>query len=149
MNGKGKEIVMELADSFEGKKGLGILATADKEGKVYLAIYARPHVVDTDTVVFIMAGRKTHENLKVNPYAAYLFKEEGEGYRGLRLYLTKSREESDPEKIEAYRRRTVDYTALEGVEKELYLVYFRVNDVRPLVGSGAGDAESPGTIFIE
>ncbi|HPQ61132.1 MAG TPA: pyridoxamine 5'-phosphate oxidase family protein [Syntrophales bacterium] len=136
-------------DYFETKKGLGILATADKSGRVDLALYARPHVVDSETVVFVMTGRRTHENLKVNPYAAYLFKEEGKGYRGIRFYLTKIREETDPEKIEVYRRRTVHYPEPERAEKELYLVYFRVNEIRPLVGSGPEERETSGTVFFE
>ncbi len=131
---------------FETKKGLGILATADKSGRVDLALYARPHVVDSETVVFVMTGRRTHENLKVNPYAAYLFKEEGDGYQGVRFYLTKIREETDPEKIEAYRRRTLHYP---DVDKELYLVYFRVNEIRPLVGSGPEGREASGPVFFE
>ena len=141
---------MELADYFEGKKGLGIFATADKDGKVDLALYARPHGVDRDTVVFIMAaGHRTHENLRVNPYAAYLFKEEGAGYRGVRLYLTKISEKTDPDQIEAFRRGTVHYPDLEGDAKACYLVFFRVNEVRPLAGSETKGKEDPGTILVE
>ena len=33
---------MNLADYFEKVKGTGVLGTADSEGKVDLAIYARP-----------------------------------------------------------------------------------------------------------
>ncbi len=34
---------MSLTDYFETVEGTGILATADSEGNVDLAIYARPH----------------------------------------------------------------------------------------------------------
>lgn len=39
--------------------------------------------------------RFTHHNLQSNPHAAYLFVEEGHGYKGKRLYLTKIEEEEN------------------------------------------------------
>ena len=39
-------------------------------------MYARPYSIDGDTVTFIIAERPTRENLKSNPWAAYLFTEE-------------------------------------------------------------------------
>ena len=50
---------MNLGEYFEKKKGLGVLATADSEGKVDVAVYARPHMMDDETVAFIMADRLT------------------------------------------------------------------------------------------
>ena len=63
---------MNLDEYFESAKGRGVLATADKDGQVNLAMYARPYFMDDDTVTFIMAERLTHENLKSNPYAMRL-----------------------------------------------------------------------------
>jgi hypothetical protein len=95
-------------------------------------LYARPHVTDEDTVAFIMREHLTHENLQSNPHAAYLFVEEGAGYVGKRLYLTKLREETDPALIDSLRRRTVKTCKEEGSKE--YLVYFRIDKTRPLVG---------------
>jgi hypothetical protein len=63
---------MSLADYFENAKGYGFLATADGTGLVNVAVYARPHVVDEATVAFIMAERRTHENLQGNPGRLFL-----------------------------------------------------------------------------
>ena len=82
---------MNVGSFFEGKKGYGVLATADGQGKVDAAIYATPHVIDEHTVSFIMRDRLSHHNLQSNPHAAYLFIEEGGGYKGVRLFLTKLR----------------------------------------------------------
>jgi hypothetical protein len=68
---------MDLYEYFEGAKGLGVLATADDQGRVDVAVYASPHVMDDSTITFIMADRLTHHNLQSNAHAAYLFKEDG------------------------------------------------------------------------
>jgi hypothetical protein len=126
---------MNLADYFDKVKGTGVLGTADSEGKVDLAIYARPHVIDDQTVAFIMRDRRSHANVVANPRAAYLFVEQGERRKGLRLYLTQTAEEDDPKKVEAMRRR--GRRDEDPARTKAFLVYFRVDEVRPLVGSGA------------
>jgi hypothetical protein len=128
---------MKLSEYFEKAKGVGVLATADAEGKVNTAIYSRPHFLDPnddDTLAFIMADRLCHANVQANPHASYLFIEEHEGYVGKRLALTKVREETDQEKIQAIRRRKLPDQCDEG--KTRFLVYFRVDGVRPLLGAG-------------
>lgn len=124
---------MNLGDYFENTEGFGVLATADAEGRVDAAVYSRPHVIDEATVAFIMAERLTHRNLTVNPHAAYLFRESRPGYFGLRLYLTKLRDEQDSPAIEQLRRKK---HGLEHDEQHTrFLVYFRVDKVLPLTGS--------------
>lgn len=123
---------MNLKDYFEDTKGRGVLATADSEGKVDAAIYARPHVMNGDTAAFIMRDRLTHHNLQSNPHAAYLFMEAGEGYVGKRLFLTKIREEQDTELARTLRRRKYP----DDKKGPLFLVFFRVDKVLPLVGPG-------------
>ena len=125
---------MDLQDYFDKTKGIGVLATADKEGNVDLAIYAKPHVMDKETVAFIMADRLTHHNLQSNDHAAYLFKEEGPGYKGTRIFLTKLREEQDTELLYAIRSKRYASEKEEG--KPRFLVFFKVDKVLPLVGAG-------------
>jgi hypothetical protein len=137
----GRTQIMNYGDYFENTKGNGVLATADSEGKVNLALYARPHVVGEDTLAFIMRDRLTHANLQSNPYAAYLFHEGGaKGYKGLRLYLSKISEEKDTERLHSLRRKSYDET-----EKErgpLFLVFFKVDKVLPLIGAGSEVAKA-------
>jgi hypothetical protein len=127
---------MKLSEYFEKAKGRGVIATTDSDGKVGIAVYARPHFVYEKTVVFIMADRLMHKNLQYNPHAAYLFMESKEKYVGKRLYLTKIREGKDKELIKKIRRKEScpSYKAYEGEIK--YLVYFRIDKVLPLIGAG-------------
>jgi hypothetical protein len=122
---------MSLADYFENTKGLGVLATADNDGNVDAALYARPHFIDEENLAFIMSDRLSHKNLSSNSKCAYLFVEEGQGYKGKRLYLTKTGEETDQEKIESLRRKKFEYSDSSATK---YLVTFRIEKTRPLVG---------------
>ena len=122
---------MNLSEYFEQTKGRGVLATADAAGKVNAAIYARPYFMDGDTAVFIMAERLTHENLQSNPWATYLFIEEGEGYKGKRLYLKKVKEEQNDQLISEICRKC-DYSLYRIGTR--YVVHFTVEKVLPLIG---------------
>ena len=125
---------MELPDYFEEKTGIGVLATADAEGKVNAALYARPHFSAEGSAVFIMGDGLTHRNLQSNPHAAYIFIESGPGYQGKRLYLTREREEEDPDLIDGLRRRSRG-TCIESKHSAHYVGYFHVDRVLPLVGT--------------
>ena len=123
---------MDLEQYFEQNKGLGVLATANAEGEVDAAIYARPHVIDEKTVAFIMRDHLTYANIKSNPKACYLFRQDSTGYVGKRLYLTMTREETDIELIESLRRSSKAYSEHDDSKK--FLVYFNIDNIRPLVG---------------
>jgi hypothetical protein len=127
---------MKLSEYFENRKGVGVLATADGFGRVNAAIYARPYFLDPDdetAITLIMSDRKSHDNLRENPNALYMFIEEGEEYEGKRLSLTKIGEETDREKILSIRRRKS--LAEKDEDRTRFLVHFRIDGVRPLVGA--------------
>lgn len=123
---------MTLSEYFDTAKGYGVLATADRAGKVNAAVYARPHVMDEKTVAFIMAERLTHENLKSNPWATYVFMEAGGGWTGKRLYLNKLKEEQNEDLIQEICRKC-DYSRYDV--KKRFIVYFSVENILPLIGS--------------
>jgi hypothetical protein len=129
-------MTMPLKQYFESASGTGVLSTADGGGKVDSAIYSTPHVLDDGTVAFIMRERLTHENLQSNPFAAYLFLEEAPGHKGIRLFLKKIREDDNPELIAAMTRRNLK-PELDAQKGPKHLVYFTVEKVLPLIGSGA------------
>jgi len=122
----------ELKEYFEHTKGIGVMSSADKDGKVNVAIYARPHFLEDDSIAFIMSDRLTRHNLLSNPYAAYLFIEEGFEYKGKRLYLTKIREEENQDLIQSLSRRK--YRNKKTGAR--FLVVFQLDKVLPLIGAG-------------
>ena len=126
---------MKLSEYFEKTQGIGVLATTDASGQVNQAIYGRPHFLDDssdETCSFVMSNRLSHDNVKHNPSASYLFIEHGEGYVGKRLSLTVIGEETDPEKIQAVRHRNIPTIS---EEEGKYLVHFHIEGVRSLIGN--------------
>ncbi len=123
---------MSLAEYFENIKGLGVLATSDCEGNVDIAVYSRPYIIDEKTIALSMLEKLSYSNIQSNPKAAYMFVEQGEGYAGKRLHLTRTGEEKDEERIKQIRQqhsKAKDYD-----EKVRHLIYFTVDKIRPLVG---------------
>jgi hypothetical protein len=127
-----QEVLMELKDYFENNKGFGVLSTSDDKGNVNSAVYARPHVMEDDLLAFVMRDRQSYKNIRSNPHATYLFREDGPGYKGVRLYLTKARENKDPDLISSLSRRK--YPSDQDVIESSVLVYFKREKTRPLIG---------------
>ena len=132
---------MTLKDYFEENSGICILSSADRSGKVTTAVYSAPHVMNDGTVTFLMRERLTYRNILENPHAACMYIVHGGSYQGIRLFLTKVREDNDPESIARMTRRHL--SAEEDKAKgPKHLVIFKVDKVLPLIGHGATDIES-------
>lgn len=121
---------MNLTDYFVEKKGFGVISTSNGRGEVNSAVYAKPHVMGTNSIAFIMRDRLSRANLQSNSQANYMFIENDHGFRGVRLSLTMTGEEHDIEKIDALARRSYK----DDGEDKRSLVSFRVDKVLALLG---------------
>jgi hypothetical protein len=125
---------MDLSTYFETRKGIGVLATTDGNGKVNAALYARPRIKNKDKCLFIMSDKLTHKNIQENPYACYLFKE-NDSYQGTRLVLKKIDETQDKETISHYlQERDTDKKYSNDSGKTLFAVIFKIEKTIPLIG---------------
>ena len=124
---------MSLKEYFGSHTGTGVLSTADAQGRVNSALYSRPHIMEDGTAAFVMTSRRSYQNVQANPQAAYLFVEKGSNHLGKRFTLTKVKETEDADLIASLRTRQYP-PAEEAAMKPLHLVYFRIEDERPLVG---------------
>ena len=126
---------MKFKQYLESREGKSILSSAGADGMVTSAIYSKPHVFDDGTIAFVMRKRLTHENLKTNPYASYMFIEEGHGYKGIRLFLKKIKEDTDHALIDKMKRRHLTPEEDEAKSPK-FLIHFRVERILPLIGDG-------------
>lgn len=123
---------MNLAELFQ-KPGLGIFATAGADGSVNNAIYARPRVIDEKTLVWGMTDGRSYRNVSMNRHAAFLFKEDGPGFRGVRLGLERLKVEEEGEMLAAIKENTSEVVGPGAGRAVTHAVWFRVVEVRSLV----------------
>ena len=123
---------MKLIELFQ-QNGLGVMATASKDGTVNTAVYARPHVIDEQTMVWGMTEGRTYRNISDNPQASFLFKASGPGFRGVRLALELVKtEETGP--MLAIIKENADSTVGPGTgDAVTHAAWFTVTEVRPLI----------------
>lgn len=122
---------MNLTNYINEKSGFGVISTSNKNGEVNSAVYSKPHVIDSNTIAFIMRDRLTHKNILENPQAHYMFIEHNQGFHGVRLSLTMLEESQDQERINALSRRPA---SSDSNDADRFLVTFTVNKVLMLVG---------------
>ena len=127
---------MTLKDYFESRSGICILSSADRSGKVTTAVYSAPRVMEDGMVCFIMRERLTYRNILENPHAACMYIEHGKGYQGIRLFLTKVREDTDQELIARMTRRHLSPEE-DRAKGPKHLVIFRADKILPLIGDSA------------
>lgn len=125
---------MNLKEYFDNTEGYGILSTANSKGEVNAAVYSRPNVMEDGSLAVIMNNRLSHENIKQNPNAHYLFIENSSGIKGKRLTLSFLHEEQDSELLFQLCKRCHPAT-LEPDSKTRFLVFFKVEKELPLIGS--------------
>ena len=97
-----------------------------------LSIPPSTFFTQANKIAFSMLERTSYANVQSNPKAAYMFIEKGQGYKGKRLYLKKSGEETDPHRIEeikSHRPKRHESTT----ESARHFVYFSVENIRAVV----------------
>jgi Pyridoxamine 5'-phosphate oxidase len=109
------------------------MATASKDGCVNTAVYARPHVIDEQTMVWGMTEGRTYRNITENPRASFLFMVSCPGFSGVRLALELVKTEESGlllEKIKEIAETTVGPGTGAAVT---HAVWFTVTEVRSLI----------------
>ena len=123
---------MRLAELFpEG--GRGIIGTADANGIVNMAVFAIPHILDDETVAWGFSDGRSIENLRLNPHASYLYLAPTRGYSGWRLTLSVKEEKSEGELLTLIKEKAAEAAGQLAGAAIKHVVYFRVDEVRPLM----------------
>lgn len=123
---------MNLTDLFQ-QQGLGVMATASKDGAVNTAVYARPHVIDEQTMVWGMTNGRTYRNITETPQASFLFKASTPGFSGVRLALELVKTEESGSMLSKIKENA-DATVGPGTGAAVtHAAWFTVTAVRPLI----------------
>jgi hypothetical protein len=117
-----------------------VLATTDTSGRVNLAVFGSLALVDDATVVVMVGDNRTYGNLQENPFASCLVTLHGKTgmqQEGCRLYL-KVRSIEDKGKTFDAIKEQVRARVGDAAEMLKHLVWFDVEEVRPILDMGQG-----------
>lgn len=123
---------MNLHELFQ-QQGLGVMATASKDGNVNTAVYARPHVIDEQTLVWGMTEGRTYRNISGNPHASFLYKTAAPGFSGVRLALELVKTEESGPVLDSIRENADAMVGPGTGAVVTHAAWFTVTEVRPLV----------------
>jgi len=128
-------------DYFNRQPRVGILSTANREGKVNAAVFGSPRMVDEKTIVMGLGKNRTLEYLQENPYAVYTILEQGKtlmDWKGIRVYMKLKDYATSGEKLEAYKREVAAALGEDAAKMMHATLTFEVTEVRPIVDMGQG-----------
>jgi len=123
---------MDLATLFKDY-GIGVMATASADGIVNTAVYARPRVIDENTLVWGMTEGNSFRNISKNPHASYLFKTAAPGFTGVRIALELIRTEESGEMLESIKKNTREVVGPGAGLAVTHAAWFRIVSTRTLV----------------
>jgi hypothetical protein len=131
----------KLMDYFNKQPRLGTLSTSGKDGKVNVAYFGSPRMVDEKTVVMGIGKNRTFANLQDNPHAVFMIMESGKvntEWKGVRVYLKMKEYQTSGETLDQIKAQ-IAQRAGESAAKIIYAaVIFEVNEVRPFADFGQG-----------
>jgi hypothetical protein len=131
----------KLMEYFNKMPRLGTLSTSDKDGKVNVAYFGSPRMVDEQTVFMGLGQNRTFANLRENPNAVFMIMEPGESvpeWKGVRVYLKMTECETSGERLDQIRALIAE----KGGEKAAKMIHaavtYEVQEIRPLADFGQG-----------
>ena len=130
-----------LMEYFNKQPRLGCMSTSGKDGKVNVACFGSPRMVDERTVVMALRKNRTFDNLRENPNAVFMIMEPGKTsseWKGVRVYLKMKDYETSGEKIEKARAQAAKARGEEAAKAIYAAVTFEIGEVRPIVDLGQG-----------
>ncbi len=138
----------KLREYFNKQPRLGCFSTSNKEGRVNVAYFGSPRMIDEKTIVMGLGKNRTFTYLMENPYGVFMIMEPGQvptEWKGVRLYVKMALCKTEGTELDDFRAQ-VAKVAGEGAAKLIYaLVSFEIYEIKPLADFGQGWEKSIGT----
>ncbi|WP_410507306.1 pyridoxamine 5'-phosphate oxidase family protein [Methanosarcina hadiensis] len=129
----------KLMDYFNKQPRIGVLSTADKDGKVDSAVYGSPQMIDEKTVVVATGKNRTFSNLQENPYAMFLIMEPGAeimDWKGIRVYMKMKESATSGEMLDMIRSQITKIAGEEAGKMIYATITLEITELRPLIDMG-------------
>ena len=131
----------KLMEYFNRQPRMGCMSTSGKDGKVNVACFGSPRMIDDKTVVMAVRRNRTFENLQENPNAVFMIMEPGKTspeWKGVRVYLKMKGYETSGENLERARVQAAKAVGEEAAKALYSVVTFAIEEVRPIIDTGQG-----------
>jgi hypothetical protein len=131
----------KLMEYFNKQPRLGCMSTSGKGGKVNVACFGSPHMVDEKTVIMGISKNRTFENLLENPNSVFMIMEPGKTsaeWKGIRVYLRMKKYETSGGQLEKIRGQIAQRAGEAAAKRVHAAVTFEVGEVRPIIDLGQG-----------
>jgi hypothetical protein len=135
----------KLKDYFNKQPRIGTLSTSGKDGKVDVAYFGSPRMIDEKTVIMAIRKNQTFTNLQENPNAVFMILEQAgapPGWKGVRVYLKMVDSQTSGEKLETMKKAIAEKAGEETAKSMHAALTFEVQAVRPLMDVGQGSEKS-------
>jgi len=129
----------KLMEYFNKQPRMGCMSTSGKDGKVNVACFGSPRMIDDKTVVMAVRKNRTLDNLRQNPNAVFMIMEPGKTsleWKGVRVYLKMKGYETSGENLEKARVQAAKAVGEEAAKALYAVVTFQVEEVRPIIDTG-------------
>ncbi|MFZ3045850.1 MAG: pyridoxamine 5'-phosphate oxidase family protein [Desulfatirhabdiaceae bacterium] len=138
----------ELIQYFNKQPRLGTLGTADKNGKVNVAYFGSPTMIDEKSIVMGLGKNRTFANLSENPNAVFMIMEPGESpvqWKGVRLYIRMTECETSGSKLIGIQEKIGAKVGIETAKRMIHAyVAFEILEIRPIADFGQSWKKSIG-----
>jgi len=131
------QIDQKVVESVNRLGRVGILATADKQGRPNAGYFGSPRLNADGTLIMGLAGNRSLKNLEENPYAVFFTIEKAPvdfQTPGWRLYLKVREIQREGAVLDAIREAIAKFVSPDAAKMIQAGVVFEVNEIRPLMG---------------
>ncbi len=130
----------QVMKMFNKKTRIGVLATANNDKEVNVAVFGSPRMIDEDTVIMAIGDNRSAKYLEENPKASFIVVEPGEApatWKGVRLYLEVESFERYGEVLDSFRANIRKVAGNKSADAIQAAIRFKIVDVRPLIAPAA------------
>ena len=131
----------KLMDYFNKMPRLGTLSTANKAGKVDVAYFGSPRMIDEKTIFMGCGKNRTFANLQENPNAVFMIMEPGNSppeWKGVRLYLRMTECETSGKKLDTLKAQIAEKAGAAAAKMMHAAITFEIEEIRPVADFGQG-----------
>lgn len=133
------DISKELVETVNKPGRIGILGTADSQGRPNAAYFGSPRLMDDGTIVMGLSNNRTLKNLEENPLAVFFSITESPvtfTTPGNRLYLKVHDIQKEGPVLDAVKEKIAEHAGPDAAKMIVAGVVFEITEVRALVDMG-------------